>query len=256
MTIFRLQSNQAMYSKKFIWYFIFITSISALRAQDLTISGDDIEWSEGTVTLTSNQVLKGLVKYDSKTGLLKFEGGKESKVLTARGVTQFQYLDEVRNTQRKFYSIEAEDSKGIVRPQFFEILKELKNFAVIYSQNPMELKQKPNWGLGSGDFFGNTQKKSQKIRALQKEIIFLIDTEGELYPYMVMTYEEKPRDFIEGSKSKFKTKMVGKDFLKNLTGNYYQVLEDYAKDYKLNFDDREDLLRILDHYEQLSIAEN
>jgi hypothetical protein len=240
-----------MYPKKLITCSIFILSVFTLHAQDLTLSDGDVEWSEGTVTLTGGQVLKGLVKYNSKTGLLKFESGKESKALNPRSVSQFEYFDEVQQVQRKFYSIEAEDNKGIKRPQFFEILKELKNFAVVYTQNLMELKHKPSWGLGSSDFFGN-QNTNQKLRASQTEIIFLIGSDFELYPYMTIIYEETSRDFAEGSKSKSKAKIVGEDFLKNLTGEHYPTLKAYAKTHKLKFDDRNDFLRIMDHYDQLT----
>lgn len=229
--------------------------VSALGAQDLTLADHDIEWSEGTITVTNGQVLKGLIKYNSKTGLLKYEGGKETKVLTARGVTMFDYFDEIRHTQRKFYSIDAEDNKGVVRPQFFEILKELKNFAVVFTQNPMELRYKPSWGFGSSDFFGNQQYNRQKIRSAQTDIIFLVDETQELYPYMTITYEEVPRDLIEGSKSKVKTKLVGEKFLKTMTGEYFEKIQEYAKTNRLRFDEREDFLMIMNYYNELNPAD-
>lgn len=229
--------------------------VSALDAQDLTLADHDIEWSEGTITVTNGQVLKGLIKYNSKTGLLKYEGGKETKVLTARGVTMFDYFDEIRKTQRKFYSIDAEDNKGVVRPQFFEILKELKNFAVVFTQNPMELRSKPGWGLGSSDLFGNQQYNRQKIRSVQTDVIFLIDETQELYPYMTITYEEVPRDLVEGSKSKVKTKLVGEKFLKTMTGEYFEKIHDYARTNRLRFDERDDFLMIMNYYNELNPAD-
>lgn len=229
--------------------------VTALGAQDLTLEDHDIEWSEGTITVTNGQVLKGLIKYNSKTGLLKYEGGKETKVLTARGVTMFDYFDEIRNTHRKFYSIDAEDNKGVVRPQFFEILKELKNFAVIFTQNPMELRYKPSWGVGSSDFFGNQQYNRQKIRSAQTDIIFLVDETQELYPYLTITYEEVPRDLIEGSKSKVKTKLVGEKFLKSMTGDHFEKIQEYARANRLRFDEREDFLMIMDYYNELNPAD-
>ena len=229
--------------------------VSALGAQDLTLADHDIEWSEGTITVTNGQVLKGLIKYNSKTGLLKYEGGKETKVLTARGVTMFDYFDEIRHTQRKFYSIDAEDNKGVVRPQFFEILKELKNFAVVFTQNPMELRYKPSWGFGSSDFFGNQQYNRQKIRSAQTDIIFLVDETQELYPYLTITYEEVPRDWIEGSKSKVKTKLVGEKFLKTMTGEYFEKIHDYARTNRLRFDERDDFLMIMNYYNELNPAD-
>lgn len=72
------------------------------QAQDFALSGDDLEWSEGQITLTKGVTIKGALRYNIKSGLLSFDDGTESKVLTPRSVVSFEYTDAVRNSQRKF----------------------------------------------------------------------------------------------------------------------------------------------------------
>jgi hypothetical protein len=220
-------------------------------AQDLSLGPDNADWNEGKITLTNGTVLTGLIHYNTKTGFVKFDNGRESKAITARSATQFEYFDAVRNVGRKFYSIETEDLKGIKRPQFFEILKELKNFAVIYSQHPMELKQKEGWDSNYSVLFDNPNTGTRKIVASQSEVIYLIDTEGDINPYLIIMVEAKPRDYVKGTKVKTRNKIIGEKYFKELTGEFYSQLKAYAEQFDLEFADREDLLRILDHYEQL-----
>lgn len=226
-----------------VFYF---TSIACL-AQDLALSGDNLEWSEGQVTLTNKKTLTGVLRYNSKIGLLSFQSEAESKTLTPRTVASFEYFDAVRNTQRRFYSLEVEDSKGIKRPQFFEVLKELKTFALIASENPTQLKQQTNFD----PYFGMS---TTTTTASQIEILYLIDSKGNINPYLVITNEEIPRTFTQNdTKTKTRTKVVGEEYLKALTGRYYTELKKYAKEFKLDFGDKADFIRILDHYEQLVV---
>jgi hypothetical protein len=226
------------------------------HAQDFALSGDDIEWSEGQVTLTNGVTLKGAVRYNSKSGLLAFDSGSESKVLTPRSVSSFDYYDAIRQNQRKFYSLELEDAKGIVKPQFFEVLKELKTFALISTENPMELKKKQSWDPVYSTFFntGNNGYVTKTVAA-QVEIIYLLDLEGDINPYLILSNEEMPRSFVSDTKTKVKSKVVGEESLKKLTAPHYAELKAYAKKMKLTFGDKEELFRILEHYKQLLSTE-
>lgn len=229
-----------------LFYFLLVQG----QAQDFALSGDDLEWSEGQVTLTKGMTIKGAVRYNIKSGLLSFNDGIESKVLTPRSVVSFEYADAVRNAQRKFFSIEVEDSKGVKRPQFLEIIKECQTFAVITAQNPLELKKKKNWDPLYGNMYSNNFQ-STKVVASQVEILYLIDGNGDINPYLIITNEELPRNFTNNTKTKTKSKIVGEDYLKNLTEPHYDALETYAREFKLDFASKEELIRILDHYDHL-----
>lgn len=225
--------------------------LSEGQAQEF--AGENIEWSEGKIVMTKGVTLTGVLRYNSKSGLLSFNDGDESKALTPRSVVSFEYFDAIKQTQRKFYSIDVEDSKGIRRPQFFEIIKECITFAVISTQNPVELKKKQAWDPIYANTFGEdfNQKYRSKTVASQIEILYLIDNEGDINPYLIITNEESPRSFTNDTKSKTKTKIVGDDYLKKLTDPHYSDLKAYAKEFKLDFGKKEELIRILDHYDQL-----
>lgn len=245
--------------RKILFLLFFLALFENTRGQDFAATGDDIEWSEGQITLTKGVTLKGVVRYNSKTGLLAFDSGKELKVLTPRSVLSFEYYDAIRQSQRKFYSLEVEDAKGIKKPQFFEVLKELKTFALISTENPMELKKKQTWDPLYSSFFSTGYDGSSyvtKTIASQVEIIYLIDLEGDINPYLILSNEELPRTFSNDTKTKIKSKVVGEEHLKGLTTPHYTELKTYAKKMKLKFEDKAELLRILEHYEQLVFTEN
>jgi hypothetical protein len=240
----------------FIAALYFCYTVSSI-SQDITVLGHEIEWSEGKITLTSGESIKGVVRYNSKSGVLGFDDGKGAQVFTPRSVLAFEYFDAIRDHDRKFYSIEVEDAKGIKRPQFFEVIRELQNFAVIATENPLQLKVRQTWDPLYATFLStygyNTTNNAyvSKTVAQQIEILYLIDMEGEINPYMLITYEEQPRSFSFDTKSKSKAKIVGDDAFKELTAPYYQQLKSYAKASKLSFNNKGDFLKILDHYEEL-----
>lgn len=99
--------------------------------------------------------------------------------------------------------------------------------------------------------YGSNFQSSTKVVASQVEILYLIDGNGDINPYLIITNEELPRNFTSNTKSKTKSKIVGEDYLKNLTGPHYDALKTYAREFKLDFGIKEELIRILDHYDHL-----
>lgn len=81
-------------------------------AQDLDVNKatvDGTEWNEGTITLNDGSTLSGLIKLNTKTGILGYEKGATSKSFTARTILAFSYFDAIENKLRKFLSISYED---------------------------------------------------------------------------------------------------------------------------------------------------
>jgi len=93
----------------------------------------DLEWGEGSIMLNDGTEKKGLIKYNDKEGgLVSYDQGAESHSYTARSILGFEFFDERLNRQRVFYTLEYEDDQTVgKRPMFFEVLKDLKTFAVI-----------------------------------------------------------------------------------------------------------------------------
>src|SRR5215203_5333883 len=90
------------------------------------------EWFDGSLLLNNGREIKGLIKYNDKSDIVSIENGRESKSFTARHVRGFEFFDEIEKKQRVFYAVDIEDRfSKVKRPLFFEILMELKEFAVL-----------------------------------------------------------------------------------------------------------------------------
>src|SRR5687767_11254778 len=119
---------------------IFLFLIRWVYSQDLSIDKDENNWSHGAVILRDETQLKGLIKYNSVNGILSLNKGKDSQSFTPKTVQVFWFSDPQTKIERKFISLPYEDSNtGVERFYFFEILRELKNFALLSKTDPMEI---------------------------------------------------------------------------------------------------------------------
>ena len=101
------------------------------------------EWFSGSVLLNNGSEIKGLIKYNDKTDIVCLESTRVSKSFTARHVKAFEFFDEIEQKQRVYYSVEIEDrNNNIKRPLFFEVLLELKNFALISKLAPIIIEKR------------------------------------------------------------------------------------------------------------------
>lgn len=236
---------------------VFVFSENVL-SQNLAMEESSEEWSEGTINLTNGTILKGLLRYNDKTGILRYENGGTSKSLTARNVISYSYTEAASNKLRLFYSIEYEDSKsGAKRPLFFEFIKEYSQFAVLSKIDPIDIDQIQN-PYGYYYPYGATTN----TQVSQSETIYFLKQEGEITPVLKITNKEIDSSlgigllFMIPYKSKTtKRKLEGKNILESYTEPYYEDLKKYAKENDLTFKKKEDFLKILDYYETL-VAEN
>ena len=93
--------------------------------------------------LNGGTELKGLVRYNGKTGVVSFESGRDSRSLTSRNLTGFEYFDERQSRQRIFYSLPYEDPVNNTEASlFFEVLRQYKDFAMLAKTDPLDVKQR------------------------------------------------------------------------------------------------------------------
>jgi TonB family protein len=208
------------------------------------------EWSEGSILLKDGTELKGVLKYNDKTSLLSFSKGDESHAFIARKVAGFEFYDEGMQKQRVFYTFPYEDtSNGTVQDQFFEVLKEFKSFAVLSKPERVSLDIKSNPGMinpTTGMYMGGGRGYQQLT---QVETIYIMDASSKIMPYIKIIEKETYGNFFDSSKTKNKT--VDDDLLEKYTGEHYGQLESYARENKLRFNKKEDLMLILNYYAQL-----
>ena len=233
------------------------------------IADNYVEWNEGTIFLMDGKKLSGLIKYNSKTGLLAFESGAVSKSFTARTVLSFTFFDAALNKIRNFISVEYQNldvqdnsslnplkSKGAVelRPvsQFFEVLYEAKSFALLSASSSVQVKtREPVMGGAYNPTVPGTPMIPLPAATTysQTEMLFIFDDEGNIKKWIEITNKESDAFLFDTKKTKRKT--VEKDILEDYTAPHYESLKEYAKQNKLSFKKKEDILNILDYYKSL-----
>jgi hypothetical protein len=229
-------------------------SLKKNKNKDPHLTADNFEWSEGSIILNNGTELKGLVKYNSRNGILSYEDGQESKVFTPLRVAGFEFFDERFQKQRVFYTFKYEDSEtNIERPQFFEFLKDYKTFAVLSRLDRIDIEEKGyyNPGPGLSGTYPGAGYSTSRTEVSQTETIYLMKSTGEIKPYFKVTViEDGVKDLFTQKDSKTMNKMIDRDLLEEyMDPSDYQKLVDYSKTYNLSFKRRDDFFNILRYYE-------
>jgi hypothetical protein len=231
---------------------LFDVSLKKNKGNDPNLTADNFEWCEGSIMLNDGTELKGLVKYNSRNGILSYEDGQESKVFTPLRVAGFEFFDERFQKQRIFYTFKYEDSEtNVERPLFFEFLKDYKNFAVLSKLDRIDIGEKSytTRGLGpNGTYSGYSINRTE---ISQSETIYLMKNTGEIKPYFKVTViEDGARDLFTQKDAKTMNKMIDRDLLEEyMDPSEYQKLVAYAKTHNLSFKRKDDFLNILCYYE-------
>jgi hypothetical protein len=228
------------------------------------VTEGSVEWSEGTIFLQNGEQLKGLVKLNTKTGLLAFESGSNSRSFTPRSVAAFEFFDAAQVKKRSFISVEyqipdppavdpfaSKKSKPISAkvPQFFEIQLEFPTFALVSTIGQLGLEQKAGspGGFSSGGV--GVSVSSDVITYSQTETLLILDSEGNLNPVLEITNTETDRALFDSNKTK--SKSLDDELIEKYTSPHYKELVKYAKEMKLSFKRKEELLKIMEYYKSL-----
>jgi hypothetical protein len=231
---------------------VYDISLKKNKDKDPHLTADNFDWSEGSIMLNNGTELKGLVKYNSRNGILSYEDGQESKVFTPLRVAGFEFFDEKFQKQRVFYTFKYEDSEtNIERPLFFEFLKDYKTFAVLSKLDRIDIEEKAYYSPSPGPSGTYTGYSINRTEVSQTETIYLMKNTGEIKPYFkVKVIEDGVKDLFTQKDSKTMNKMIDRDLLEEyMDPSDYQKLVDYAKTHNLSFKRRADFFDILRYYE-------
>jgi len=231
----------------FIFLLSSITANAQLNVQEVT-NPSDVEWGEGSVILNDGTELEGLIKYNDRIGVVSFESGSISRSFMPRNVSRFGFYDKREEKQRIFYSIISEDSKTNVKTYlFFELVKDLKTFAILIKTDPVGIEPKKISSNNSITSLSNRGSITVGYSVWQDQTIYFMDTEGKVTPYMEVTKWK-----IHTDHPKTKCKLLDKDLMRNFVIEpMYSKLEKYADENKLDFDEKDDFFKIIDYYETL-----
>jgi hypothetical protein len=196
---------------------------------------------QGRIVLIDGTELVGNVKYDRKEGLLSFKDEFEPRALQPEDVAFFEYTDKQSGEKKNFYSIEYKDKEtGFKDFYFFEVLSELKDFAVVAMMDRIHVT---SYGPAAPALNKDYQKMTQN------ETVFFLTPEMQLKPYLKIIEDET--DWLVDVHYKA-NKILDKDLFKQFTGSYYPKLEVFAKENDLSFKRKKDIVTILIKYKEIA----
>jgi hypothetical protein len=231
----------------FLAVFLVLLNVAALaQKKDSPLMKENVEWSEGTVVTKDGTELNGLLRYEDNTNILYYQDGTDNHAYTSRNVMAFAFTDAVTGKPRTFYTLTAvELNTDIVRPLFFEFIREFENFTVFSRLDRIAIEKKMDAGgwnsmtgtIGSG---GGTH-----VEISQSETIYFMDKQGVIKPYLQIIDREGPDSWLDLFKARNK---VDEALLENLTAPLYHLVKECADKNHLSLKRKSDLLAVLDCY--------
>ena len=209
-------------------------------------------WYEGNVTMSNGNKMNGRVKYNDRVGTLAYRDGDNEMPLSVRSVSGFDFFDERQQQRRTFYTFPYEGKTNVEQLLIFEVIREFDNFAFLSRAEPIELHRRYNGFMAGTN--ATPIPTTTTLEAEQVETIFIMDSKGSIKPYIEVTIKEDGvHNLISAKDRKTKGKIIDEDLLAEyVTTQIYDQLQAYANRNKLKFKRKEDLLKIIDYYSQLS----
>ena len=173
-------------------------------------------WHEGKIMLEDGTTLKGSVKYDMQTDLVQLKVEERYESFTARKVLSFEIYDKTVKRYRNMYSLPYATSGTYKAPVFFELLEEGK--ITLLCREALEYR------TTSSSFY----YYSNFTRLVVVYNYFTLEENGDIIPFV-------------GKKN---------DWLDKMNDRRSEV-QNYAKDKKLDFDEKYDLVQIVTFYNSM-----
>ncbi len=166
--------------------------------------------------LEDGTTLKGSVKYDMSTDLVQVKIDDRYESFTARKVLSFEIYDKTVKRYRNVYSLPYATSGTYKAPVFFELLEEGK--ITLLCREALEYR------TTSSSFY----YYSNYTRLVVVYNYFTLEENGDIVPFV-------------GRKNDWLDKM----------GDRRTEVQNFAKDGKLDFDEKYDLVQIITFYNSM-----
>lgn len=174
-------------------------------------------WHEGKIVLETSDTLRGLVKYDLQNDLLQLKVKNQLESYTARKVLFFEIFDQSAKRYRQFYSLPYSQNNTYNTPTFFELVAEGK--LTVLTREKLEYRT-----VSTGFYYyGNY------TRLVLVNTYFLLKPNGKIE----QVNNPRRRDWL--------------DLMKNKEDDVVA----FAKENRLDFDDKFELTRIIEYYNSL-----
>ncbi|WP_338374501.1 hypothetical protein [Marivirga tractuosa] len=199
---------------------LFILRLSPAASQDLPHE----MWHPGMIVLDSEDTLRGKIQYDFESNLLQYSVDKRIRTFSSQNVLYFSFYCQFFKRYRYVYSLPYQLKGRMNVPIFFEILAEgritlMSREYVITESNSSNRFINPMYSASRGF-------SSREILTYD---YYLLTENGE-----INKYSEKRKDLYP------------------YFGRLEDVMKDYVKENRLKVDKQSDLIKIIDHYNQVS----
>ena len=174
-------------------------------------------WHEGKVVLLTGDTLKGAIKYDLNRDIIQLNDARTIEAYTARKVLYFNIFDETINNYRQFYALPYNVTPDYKTPIFFEVL--LEGVLTLLAREFITI-QTTSYGptAMSGSF---------SRRVLAYKYYFLNDLGN------IVEYKKSKKELL--------------DYMRH----YDNEIKDFVKRNRLKYDEKQDLIYIVEYYNSL-----
>lgn len=236
-----------------------VTSIFAQTRKEAThvlqnLDGDKRNY-DGSIVMNDGSEQKGIISYNVRTAILSFNSDAKTGTYSARNVRQFEFFDPELNIDRLFYSMEYEmPDGGQPANQFFEIIRQYKDFAVIGKTDPVVFKKKRT---AFDVLIVDDVRRPNTIEVYYTTTFYFVSADLGIQAYLQfqVTDVERINDYIwdifKDRKERTRKEILDLQAPKNLMGVHYKQVVAYARKNRLDWDEVDDLLAITDYYNSL-----
>jgi hypothetical protein len=173
-------------------------------------------WHEGKIMLESGDTLKGRVKYDMQQDIIQFNiPNQTAEAYSARKILSFEIFDNTVRRYRLFFSLPYASNTNYKAPIFFELLEEGK--MTLLAREALEYRT-----------YNNAYFVGSYTRLVLVNKYFFLKENGNIEEFL-----GKKNDLLE---------MMGKKA---------ETVEKFIKVNRLQFDEKYDLIKIVDYYNSL-----
>ncbi len=191
----------------------FLFSISGVLGQQFSMEC----WHKGAVQLGDGTVVKGLLRYNLESDVVRFEMKNETFVFTANTINTFFFTDYLDSTKRSFITYQYTTSEDYKTPVFFEYLLDGKMPLLCREQ----IIFKPGGSSASAGFNGSSSRDLEYT-------FYFINLDGD-----VQRLPERRR--------KIATIFRGKEV----------EMKKYIKDHRFKLGGKKEMLTVFEYYYSL-----
>ena len=184
-------------------------------------------WLEGAIVLSDGTKDNGQVRYNDRTGVVSFASANKSASYNARNLVGFEFKD-TEKIKRQFYSLHYQSpyNNSVVR-QFFEVLREYRDFAVI----------------------SRTAAFGEKTPVEVTTVYLVKASDLMIHPFMQVMEREVKWKLFDANKSQYR--VLNSKLPKEIMGENFPKVKSFAKERKLQWHVKDSLIAILDYYDSL-----